>query len=373
MVMCVRNEAAPNGVPLSQSLLILGPHRSGTSALTRVLNLLGVELGDDLLPARFDNRQGYWEHRQIFDLHESLLSRAGSAWHDYRPMPRGWRDLEEVQASRDELRSLIENRFLNLPLWGVKDPRLGRLLPLWIDLLDELRVDTRFAILVRNPLEVIGSLQRRNQFSPTKCILLYLSDTLDAIRYTQGRRRTFVSFERLLADWRPVVDRMSRDLDLPWPVSPEDCAPAIDEFLRPSERHHEASVEELRREPGLPSWVADLYGALEAAARGDLDHLAPAFETADAQLDSATTLFVPDIDRLHAEIQRLAARLGELESDDDHRERARFERRAERAEAELAKVQRHLLSILSSPLYRSTRALRRAVRGVARFVNREQQ
>ena len=45
------------------AVLILGMHRSGTSALTRVLNLLGVELGSELMAAAEDNNEtGFWEH-----------------------------------------------------------------------------------------------------------------------------------------------------------------------------------------------------------------------------------------------------------------------------------------------------------------------
>lgn len=370
MVMCARNEFFRNGVPLSHSLLVLGPHRSGTSALTRVVNLLGVDLGEDLLPARFDNRYGYWEHRGIFDLHERLLSRVGSAWHDGRPMPLGWQELDGVRALREELRALIERELLGFPLWGVKDPRLGRLLPLWLDLLDELGVDTRFAILVRNPLEIVHSMESRNAFPRSKCVLLYLADMLATIRHTEGRSRAFVSYRELLSDWRAAIDRAGSELGISWPVPPAEAAPRIDEFLRPSERHHAASLEELRREPGLPPCLADLYEALEAAAQGDLGHLAGSVRTAEEVFRSVTTLFAPEVDALEAEVRRLTARLDELEHQDAHRERARAERRADRAEAELAKVERHLLTILSSPLYRSTRGLRRAWRGLTRHLRR---
>ena len=47
------------------ALLVLGMHRSGTSALTRVLNLLGVALGDDLMPPGPDNPLGFWEHQAL--------------------------------------------------------------------------------------------------------------------------------------------------------------------------------------------------------------------------------------------------------------------------------------------------------------------
>ena len=40
-------------------IIVLGMHRSGTSALTRVLNLLGVELGTNFVPPDWDNPKGF--------------------------------------------------------------------------------------------------------------------------------------------------------------------------------------------------------------------------------------------------------------------------------------------------------------------------
>ena len=61
-----------SGSPVA--VLVLGMHRSGTSAVTRVLNLLGAELGDDLMPAGSDNPGGFWEYRGVVELHERLLA-----------------------------------------------------------------------------------------------------------------------------------------------------------------------------------------------------------------------------------------------------------------------------------------------------------
>ena len=67
------------------ALLVLGMHRSGTSALTRVLNLLGVALGDDLMPPGPDNPLGFWEHQGIVSVHEALFAELDRRWDDPRP------------------------------------------------------------------------------------------------------------------------------------------------------------------------------------------------------------------------------------------------------------------------------------------------
>ena len=67
-------------------ILVLGMHRSGTSALTRMLNLLGVDLGGKLLEAQAGVReQGVWEPYAVVEINEDLLSRLGSCWLQIQP------------------------------------------------------------------------------------------------------------------------------------------------------------------------------------------------------------------------------------------------------------------------------------------------
>ena len=58
---------------------MLGMHRSGTSVATRLMNLLGIDLGaeEHLLGPRPDNPKGFWEYEPIVDLNEEILATAG--------------------------------------------------------------------------------------------------------------------------------------------------------------------------------------------------------------------------------------------------------------------------------------------------------
>ena len=64
----------------SRVIVVLGMHRSGTSAIARSLELLGVGLGDNLHPAGFDNPKGFWEDRACLEINEELLRYFGSAY-----------------------------------------------------------------------------------------------------------------------------------------------------------------------------------------------------------------------------------------------------------------------------------------------------
>ena len=58
------------------AILVLGMHRSGTSPLTRVLNLLGAKLPNNVMPpAPNNNEQGFWESRDLMVINDDILKR----------------------------------------------------------------------------------------------------------------------------------------------------------------------------------------------------------------------------------------------------------------------------------------------------------
>ena len=63
-------------------IVVLGCHRSGTSAITRGLKVLGAELGKNLLSALPNNKAGFWEDIDILQLNENLLQKIDVAWHE---------------------------------------------------------------------------------------------------------------------------------------------------------------------------------------------------------------------------------------------------------------------------------------------------
>src|SRR2546423_14342926 len=58
-------------------VLIIGAHRSGTSATARALELLGLQIGQ-----RLDSHR---ESRALQKLHEDYLRRVGGSWHNPQP------------------------------------------------------------------------------------------------------------------------------------------------------------------------------------------------------------------------------------------------------------------------------------------------
>jgi len=142
---------------------ILGMHRSGTSGLTGIINLLGVDLGPHealALEAAEDNTKGHWEHKEIALINEEILSAYGGSWHEPPALPRGWQTSTLLDDLRARARKLIHEQFENVSLWGWKDPRTCLTLPFWQQFVS----NPYYVLCLRNPLDVASSLARRNQF-----------------------------------------------------------------------------------------------------------------------------------------------------------------------------------------------------------------
>jgi len=217
------------------AILISGMHRSGTSAITRVISLLGAGLPDDMIEAKSDNERGFWEGREVIALDERALEKFGSWW-------GGWQsvDTKRLLASKKlvaSARELVRKGFPDADFIVLKDPRVSRLLPLWQQALEQEGFRCVHVVALRHPGAVADSLRHRNELSPEASTLSWLAHTLDAEHHAREKPHVIVAFENLLRDWRAEMDRVSRALDIEWPEEPESVAHAVDEFIEPGLAH----------------------------------------------------------------------------------------------------------------------------------------
>ena len=223
----------------SNCLIVLGMHRSGTSALAGTLGLLGAETGLTLIPPHPEiNSKGYWENTEIVAIHDMILEALGSSWQDERTLPPMWWQLPELKHFRDELMHIVKSNYTNAALWMMKDPRMCRLMPLWSSILEKVVDDARVILIVRHPHEVAESLKRRDDIPNERAYLLWLRYMLDAEKWSRNYQRVLISYEQLLSDWRSSVDHIAQILQIPISYEEPLMQKKIDDFLEPSLRHH---------------------------------------------------------------------------------------------------------------------------------------
>ncbi len=261
------------------AILILGMHRSGTSAVTRVASLFGGQLPTHLMKAGVGNETGHWESQKLADYHDSLLSQLNSAWYDWRPLK--WEQLSAVRLAeiRDELWRLLQEEYGDHSPFTIKDPRICRFAALFLSVLEENGVCTKVIIPFRNPLEVIHSLQKRDDMHRVDAAMLWLRHNLDCEKATRGYQRSFLDYDHLMADWRQCWRRISDDLQGQWSSPIEDAARKVDRFINPNQRHHRHGPDDVKVDPLLNSWIATVYDSLAELERNP--NLTGAQETLD--------------------------------------------------------------------------------------------
>lgn len=246
------------------ALFVLGPQRSGTSALTRVLSLCGGTLPAAMLGADANNPLGYWEPRAAISLNETILRRLGTNWYD-----PSLRFLDHDAATKENKVCVAKvTQYLSTlpaaPLVVIKEPRITTLSELWFEAAREAGFDVAAVIAVRHPQEVISSIAKSWHVSPALASALWLKCNILAERNSRGVPRVFVDYANLLEDWRREMKRISAQLPVELHSQDED---AVDGFLTPGlhrQRHCGAVVDLFGA-----NWISTVYQALRGAAQDD--------------------------------------------------------------------------------------------------------
>jgi hypothetical protein len=305
--------ASREGVAVRRALVVLGMHRSGTSAMTRTLSLLGAALPQSLPAAGEDNPTGFWEPWPVALLNDEILQALDSEWDDvFAFRPRHYlSNFDNFYLGRAV--DLLEQEFNGSEVIALKDPRISVLTSFWDRALQEAGFSAHYIIMVRNPLEVAESLRARNGFPREKSLLLWSSYMIAADRDTRDRERTFVSYDQLMDDWRAVRERIEAGAGFPLPRNTAAAAIDIDRFLDRKLRHHQAAPADLFSRSDVPEDIKGLYRIFsEACVGADVDRAA--VDAIGAELGKVDLLVGPLLADLRASARRLSKEVAELES-----------------------------------------------------------
>jgi glycosyltransferase involved in cell wall biosynthesis len=252
-----------------QAVLVLGMHRSGTSAVTRVISLLGADLPTDLMSATDDNPRGYWESNELMRIHNELLAGSGSRWDDWQPFVPS----NQTDTIQSRLLNLLEREFASSRLFVVKDPRICRFVPTWLKVLNAFSSKPFAVIPVRHPFDVAHSLLTRDNIPFAKGCLLWLRHVLEAERSTRSIPRAMISYEQLLDNWQVAADRLTTQLRISWPRAFDEAAADIETFLSTELRHHATPPEELVLRSDVVGWIRRAYHAMGGLSNASEDEV----------------------------------------------------------------------------------------------------
>lgn len=185
-------------------------HRSGTSLLMQLLEMMGVHLGpaDSFNPPDASDPRGYLERRSVWALNEKMLAALDASWFRVAEV-----DVERLGAAdlgrwAAQAREALEGLEAHRP-WAVKDPRLCLLFPVWRAAL----AAPVCLLAYRRPLQVAESLRSRNGFPLPFGVALWERYTVDALRHTRGLPRMLVPHRSLIEDPQQAVGAIQEGLE----------------------------------------------------------------------------------------------------------------------------------------------------------------
>jgi hypothetical protein len=236
-------------------------HRSGTSAITNALGLLGCSLGDtgDFISPKRWNPQGNWEHQRLIDRNDLVLELHGGTWFAPPRLSGDWARRPKAQAMIPRLRSEFAEIYPEEG-WVWKDPRACLTLPLWLQAWSSAPVAV---MAFRHPLAVAKSLAARNGFSMRHGLALWEVYNSEALWNLRDVPTSVYGYESALDDPARFVAELSTALErhgVALTGSPTDAASALD----PSLRRNAADGDDLRLLTKSQRSLWELLNALAA-------------------------------------------------------------------------------------------------------------
>ena len=187
--------------------IVSGMHRSGTSAIIRMLEVYGISIPGELVGPAADNEKGFFEDRAFIALNDQILEKQGLTWDSLNGFFLSQSDFSHPRFNhlKKKARGLLEDRAAAGLDWAFKDPRICRLTGFWLPLIQDVGISFRFVIAVRRPSEVAGSLAARDNFPHLKSLYLWFLYNLNLLDATSDYPRAVVSYESLLREPESTV------------------------------------------------------------------------------------------------------------------------------------------------------------------------
>jgi hypothetical protein len=216
-------------------VFVLGMHRSGTSAVTRLISLLGLHTPPDadLVQPTAKNPKGYWESETLVAFNERLLWAIDCDIGCPVMLEPGWENDGRLEPLRAEARAVVDEIFPVAP-WVWKDPRHCLAFAFWRSVLE---VKPVVVLVNRNPLEITASaLRLRSDQSKIYSLALWERYLRQALRQASGHPVLVTDYSDVLAsplEWCARAHAFLLEAGVPArPAAEDEVLGFIDTTLR---------------------------------------------------------------------------------------------------------------------------------------------
>lgn len=267
-------------------IVVLGMHRSGTSAIAKSIVDLGAYPGDNLIPGDEENEKGYWEDADIVALNDAILKMFNMKWYSIdNPMLNRFETFLPLYESRffqDALKIINKHLEVSETIL-IKDPRISLLLPFWRKVFEIIGAKVKYVLVIRNPLETAQSLLKRNNININDGLKLWAFYNFMAL-LNVDKDILLCSFSSMLENPLEEINRISKYLNIS--VEESSIHEYKDRFLDKRLKHHNEDNESLIELLGTNHIITILYQTIFRMSESDVVSVEIVREFVDETLES---------------------------------------------------------------------------------------
>lgn len=344
------------------AIVVVGMHRSGSSAMARLLSLAGAVLPNGLMHAGAANETGHWEPQRVADYNDVVLAAFDATWDSPFGLGANATRRAALAPFVEGARTIIREEYGDASPIVLKEPRISLVADLWIEALEAEGYCCKFVITVRPPTESAASLRKRDGFALDKGLLIWGAYVASAELLTRGHDRVFCRYDDVLVRPASVLDDIEAKLRIELPRRTAQAHAAMDAFVSPALKHNDAAtippipphlrpiselsdyiyasivgeIPNIDISRDLQAWFSDLDQTITPLMLGIEQRLRHEQESAIAAANEQVEAYRLEVDRVNAlyygqlaDIARLNVQFAEIE---EHR------RDAEQRSAEVEQV-----------------------------------
>lgn len=254
-------------------LVILGMHGSGANVISRAMQCLGCKPANMPIQAAAGvSDNSVREDPEISAFNQGLLESMGRTWSTCTPLPTVLPDFTPLPTQRHEAELLLLSKIHNNATFVFHDPSTPILLPFWQSVFQSVGLSAVYLIVLRNPVEVVQTLLRRDGFTREKSLLLWYLYNRSALECTHQLRRAVIHYGRFLQNPHSELQRLAIQWGLQPPVEQFSPRPSdLLEFPDSSLSHGCENDAAFFADPAVPAAWKHLYRQLESMTRDGND------------------------------------------------------------------------------------------------------
>jgi hypothetical protein len=226
-----------NGDRNKNVVFVLGPPRSGTSAISALLNRLGINFGSEshfVDASTIRHNPKFYELRWVNELNDEMFKAMGTTWTDLEFFTQTSFGAEIVQRHTDRIGECVTREWgSDGGTIGIKDPRISLLFPVWRAALSSMGYRVRCVICLRHPAGyALSESPLMPGWQTERLMLDWIRHLLSAVYFTREVETLIVNYDRLVSDPSGVWGVAS------WLGIPSADYPDLPNAIDPSHYHH---------------------------------------------------------------------------------------------------------------------------------------